>query len=195
MTKPPRATISSSSCVRSCCETRHRMAKARDFSAAAKSSRRGQVLRAPPIALLLPATGRRVAKSLTSKAPTPGGPPDLVRRNRDEVGVRQVQLSRSLRAIGEQQRTGLSDALRDAGERLDDAGLVVDLLDRDQCGTGGKRASSALMSIRPLTIDRKQPCTLAHRGARQHHARSPHRLCPLPSHEPRRSRWPRSRRR
>ena len=62
-----------------------------------------------------------VARSRTSRAPIPGGPPSLCAASGDEIGVGQRQFARALRAIGEQQRTRVADPRREPVERLNDA--------------------------------------------------------------------------
>ena len=92
---------------------------------------RGRILRSPAIALLLAADRREGRKVAHQQHADAGRTAELVRAGGDEVGIGQRQLARALRAIGQQQRARRANCRGNPVERLDDAGLVVDLLDRD----------------------------------------------------------------
>jgi hypothetical protein len=55
-----------------------------------------------------------------------------VRGERDHVRIRQRELASSLGAIGEQHAAAGADIRGDLVQRLQDPGLVVGVLDRDQ---------------------------------------------------------------
>ena len=93
----------------------------------------------------------------------PGGPPSLCADNGDEIGVGQRHLAGALRAIGEQQRAGVADRRAMAVERLDHAGLIVDLLDGDQRRPVGQHRVERRLVDQPVRADRNDRALRAHR--------------------------------
>jgi hypothetical protein len=91
-----------------------------------------EVLRAGPVALLLPSHRLDHAKVAHEQCADARGASELVGGKRDHVGVRERQLARALRAVGEEQAAFAAHVARNRLERLDYAGLVVDVLDGDQ---------------------------------------------------------------
>jgi hypothetical protein len=77
--------------------------------------------------------------------------------NGHHVGIGQAKLAGTLRTVGEQQAARLAHGYADPAKGLDDAGLVVDLLHRDQAlATYGINIDTALRihryPIRPLSL-------------------------------------------
>ena len=115
-----------------------------------KGQRARHILSSAPIALLLPAAARlqRVQVADQQRA-DPRRTAELVGANGDEIGVGKRHLRRALRAIGEQQAPGVADFRCEPVERLDHAGLIIDLLDCDQRRPFARTVSSAASSISP----------------------------------------------
>ena len=175
MTVPPAARMPSSSLWRRPASLGIASTNALACSAAANPAARGEILGAAPIAPLLPATRLQRGNVLDQQRAHPRRPAELVRRDRDEVGIGQRQLAGGLRAIGKQQRSRAPHGLSNAIERLDHAGLVIDMLDRDQRGTFGQircraRPDRSRHPHRPAA----GPRFGAHRRDAPHHARSRH---------------------
>jgi hypothetical protein len=134
---------------RACCEALQRgIARAKAFAlsaAAIAGAPAGSRCRGDS-----PAPARRSARASRDRDQQRADarrPAELVRRDGDEVGVRQRQLAGTLRAVGQQQRSGARDPLRNLVDRLDHAGFIVDLLDGDQRRPAGSASSSAPRSI------------------------------------------------
>ena len=81
---------------------------------------------------------------------------------RDEIRVGQRQLAGRLRAIGEKKRSGLSNQRRDPIERLDHAGLVVCMLDREERRALGKDRRERGLVDQPIGADRNDRGIGAH---------------------------------
>ena len=126
-----------------------------------------------------PPTASSVAMSLTSSAPMPGGPPSLCAA----TTRKSASGSGSLPALCAQSASSSPPAARhprgDLGDRMDDAGLVVDRLDRDQrpLRAGQRRVEigevERAVGARPRSAARRARC------AAPPDARSPRR-CAVP---------------
>ena len=139
-----------------------------------EGQRARRILRAAPIALLLPADRLQRPKVLDQQGADAGRSAQLVGRQGDEIGVGQRLFAGALGAVGEQQRPRLADLRRDAVQRLEDAGFVVDLLDRDQRRTLGKDRVERRLVDQPVRADRNDLRSRAHRMRARWHVRSRH---------------------
>ena len=83
-------------------------------------------------------------------------PAELVCRKRDQVGIGQGDLARALRRVRQQDAAGGAHQRRDLRQRLDHAGLAVDLLHADErARTIGQQRLQNGKIHPPVRIDRQ----------------------------------------
>ena len=159
-----------------------------------EGQRRGNVLRAPAVALLLSADRLERGQSFTSSTPMPGGPPSLCAHAAMKSASGKRHLARALRAVGQKQRSRGSRPSPRSAQRLDHAGLVVHLLDRNKRWAACQDFVESIFVDQPVRSDRNDLRSASHRVAARSHVRS--RLEPAQerARASLRSRWPRSRR-
>ena len=87
---------------------------------------------AGPVAALLAADRFERGRVPDQQRADPRRPAELVGGDDEEIGVRQRQFAGALGAVDEQQAARGLDPRRDLDGGMDDSGLVVDRLDRDQ---------------------------------------------------------------